>query len=570
MIKGRHTENIASAVFGLAAMLFLGICYPYHLHFQEQAQLFEWTGKYFLDTAGVPGGFADWCGRFLTQFCYCSWLGAFIIAALLTLVHRLTAKAGNAHTLTGFACSLIPAVLALIFLLDNKALLGGIVALALCLAASLPIRATKSKLAGAIATIICTPIMYWLCGPLAIVFVAACCIRKGGSIIGGIAAAALLVACPFILESQLHCTLKDLLQGVHYYRFLGSFPTMLWVAAGAVVIYIIAGLFEFKKCGKPSLAGIAAASLILIGGGIAVALAGKFDDETVMKYDYLAMTEQWDDILKLSHSKPADKPASVCCVNLALAKTGTLGDHIFDQPQGGTAGLFPRFAKTATNPLPTSEVFWQLGMVNMCQYYVFEAQEAAGDFQKSGRCYKRLAQTNIVNHDYDVARKYLTALESTLFYRGWARKNLEMLKDETSVESDPLYGRMMKLRSHEKDEIYNEDRIDVLLGYLVEENPANTLAMDYLLSYELLDNNLNNFWYYLQNYKSDRLPRFYQEGVMMLWMDKGMPLQSLPNYISPSNIKRFQTFIQDVQAGLDESRLQKKHGNTFWFHALYN
>lgn len=565
-----HTGALTSAVFGLATMAFFGIFYPYHIHFQEQSQLFEWTWKYFIDVVRVPGGFADWCGRFLTQFCYIPWLGAAIIAALLTALHHLTAKAGNARTAAGYAFSLIPAILALIFILDHKALLGGIAALTLSIAMALPIRNAGSKTRGTIAAIICTPVMYWLCGPLAIVFVAACFIRKGGSMAGGVIAAALLAACPFILESQLHLTLKSLLLGVHYYRYLGIFPTMLWVAAGAAVLCITAGLAGLMNRADSIPAGIATAAVILAGGGLAVALSANFDDENVMHYDYLAMTEQWDGILKLERSKPADRQASACCLNLALAKSGTLGDHIFDYRQGGTSGLFPKFAKTATNPLPTSEVFWQLGMVNICQYYVFEAQEAAGDFQKSGRCYKRLAQTNIVNHDYDVARKYLNALEHTVFYRGWARKNLALLSDETSVESDPVYGRMRKLRSHVKDEIYNENRIDVILGYLVEENPANSLAMDYLLCYELLDNNLNNFRYHIQNYKADRYPRFYQEGILMSWVDSGRSLRSLPAFISESNVKRFQAFIHDVQAGLGKEQLEKKYGNTFWFHALYN
>lgn len=570
MKNNKHTGSIVTAVFSLAVMAFFGLFYPYHIHFQEQTQLFEWTWKYFLDVVCVPGGFADWCGRFLTQFCYWSWLGALVTASLLTALHRLTAKAAGARTLTEHALSLIPAILALIFLLDHKALLGGIVALVLCIAASLPIRKAESKLKGAVATVILTPLMYWICGPLAIVFVAACSIRKGASPIGGIAAAALLAACPFLLQSHLHCGLKDLLLGVHYYRYLGVFPTMLWIAAGAEVLCIAAGLHEFRNRAGSLAAGRATAAVILAGGAVAVAFSANFEDENVMHYDYLAMTEQWDGILSLQRSKPADRPASLCCVNLALAKSGTLGDHLFDYRQGGTSGLFPKFAKTATNPLPTSEVFWHLGLVNICQYYVFEAQEAAGDFQKSGRCYKRLAQTNIVNHDYDVARKYLTALEKTVFYRRWARKNLALLNDETSVESDPVYGRMRALRNRTKDEIYNEDRIDVILGYLIEDNPGNSLAMDYLLCYELLDNNLNNFGYYIQNYKAGRYPRFYQEGILMLWVDKGMSLRSLPQSISESNVKRFQAFIHDVQAGMDKGQLEKKYSSTFWLHALYN
>ena len=561
----RIIRIISTAAFGLAVMLFFGIAFPNHIASQEQFQLFEWTGKYFADVVCVPGGFADWAGRLLTQFFIIPWLGAAITALLLCSMQGLAAKLTGAESLTVYACSFIPAVSAVLFLCDSKALLGGPVALVLCLAFSLLTGKVRHKGLRTVVSILLAPVMYWLCGPLAIVFVAGCAIQSG--ILAAIPGLAILAACPFVLQGQLHCTLAGLLEGVHYYRYPETFPTILWVTAALLIVYLIAGAFRYRPVKKPIAAAIITTAVIFIGGAAAVAVTADFEEETLMHYDQLTRNQQWNKVIRLSHRKPADKPFSVCCVNLAQAMTGTLGDHLFEQQQGGTSGLFPKFAKSATNPLPASEAFWQLGLVNACQYYTFEAQEAIADFQKSGRCYKRLAQTNIVNHDYEVARKYLSALEHTLFYRGWAKKTLALLKDETSVEADPVYGRMRAVRSHDKDEIFSEDRIDVLLGYLVEENPSNSLALEYLLSYELLDNNLNNFWYYLQNYQDARLPRYYQEGVLMLWVDKGMSLQSLPPYISSSNVKRFQTFIHDMQAGMREEQLQKKYGNTFYFYA---
>ena len=56
-------------------------------------------------------------------------------------------------------------------------------------------------------------------------------------------------------------------------------------------------------------------------------------------------------------------------------------------------------------------------MITVAQRTVFEAQEAILDFQKSGRCYQRLAQTYLILGNYEVARKYLIALQKTLFYR---------------------------------------------------------------------------------------------------------------------------------------------------------
>ncbi|MBP9986727.1 MAG: hypothetical protein KBT44_02220 [Bacteroidales bacterium] len=565
-MKNNHIRIIISGIFFITATIFLWAAYPHHLHYQEQFQLFEWTKGYFCSVTSVPGGFADWLGRFFTQFFLVSALGAVITAALLTIMQMLCARAAGARSNVSFALSFIPSIIALIFLLDEKALLGGIVSIILCLLAGLAVRKAGAAWLRAILAIAGAPIMYFLCGPLAVVFVSAAC--KCCRFYVWIGSAVLLAACPFLLEGMLHTTLRSLLQGVHYYRYPDSFPTMLWAAAIAAAAYTALGhLPRPESTLRPA---IVAAVAVFVCGGAATAICADLDQETLFAYDYFTRTGQWKKILELDRKKPADKPFSVCCVNLALAKTGSLGDHLFEHIQGGPSGLFPKFAKSALTPLPASEVFWQLGMVNACQYYTFEANEAIADFQKSGRCYKRLAQTNIVNYDYDVARKYLHALEHTLFYRGWARKALSMLKDETSIDSDPDYSRMRRFRSHGKDEIYNEERIDVLLGYMVDENPENSLAMDYLLSYELLDNNLNNFWYYLQNSKPNHLPRHYQEGVMMLWIDNGMSLQNLPDFISSSNTKRFRAFIHDVQAGLSEDQLKKKYGNTFWFHALYN
>lgn len=565
-MKDKHIQITVSGIFFLAVTIFLWAAYPHHLHYQEQFQLFEWTKGYFCSVVAVPGGFADWMGRFFTQFFIISALGAVITAALLTIMQLLCARAAGSRSHLSYVISFIPPIIALIFLLDEKSLLGGIIAIILCLLAGLAVRKAKAGWLRAILAMAGAPIMYFLCGPIAVVFIFAAC--KGSKFYVWLGSAALLAACPFLLEGAFHTTLKSLLQGVHYYRYPDSFPALLW--ASALVAAAFTALGHLPKPGTSIKPGIAAAIAMFACGSAAVALCADFEQETLFGYDYLTRTEQWQKILKLDRRKPADKPFSVCCVNLALAKTGALGDHLFEHIQGGPSGLFPKFAKSALMPLPASEAFWHLGMVNECQYYTFEANEAIADFQKSGRCYKRLAQTNIVNYDYDVARKYLNVLEHTLFYRGWARKTLKSMESETSINSDSEYSSIRSFRGHGKDEIYNEERIDVLLGYLVEENPANSLAMEYLLSYELLDNNLNNFWYYLQSYKPDHLARHYQEGMMMLWIDNGMSLQNLPDYISSSYTKRFRSFIHDVQAGLNEDQMKKKYGNTFWFHALYN
>lgn len=76
-----------------AIFLFFYLCYPYHLHYYEQMQMFQFSQDYFLETISLPGGFADYFGRFLTQFFHISWAGALIMALLFGGVYASGWKA---------------------------------------------------------------------------------------------------------------------------------------------------------------------------------------------------------------------------------------------------------------------------------------------------------------------------------------------------------------------------------------------------------------------------------------------------------------------------------------------
>lgn len=79
-------------LFGLAVLLFFGLAYPHHLHYQEQFQLFLFDGNYVWDIVRHPGGMADLLGRFCTQFFLFAWVGAAVIAVLLSAVQLLMTR----------------------------------------------------------------------------------------------------------------------------------------------------------------------------------------------------------------------------------------------------------------------------------------------------------------------------------------------------------------------------------------------------------------------------------------------------------------------------------------------
>ena len=119
----KHIHYLYTISFTVAVCLFFGMAYPHHLHYQEQFQLFLFDATYVCDVIKLPGGVSDLLGRFCTQFFLYAWLGAFIIALLLSAIQLVMLRLVNWGRLYGL--SFLPSFLLWLFLLDENALLGG-------------------------------------------------------------------------------------------------------------------------------------------------------------------------------------------------------------------------------------------------------------------------------------------------------------------------------------------------------------------------------------------------------------------------------------------------------------
>ena len=76
--------------FGIAVFLFWMLGYPEALCYQEQNQLFLWSGDYFVHDLSVAGGLADYLSEFLVQFYYLPALGAAILGGVFAAFYALT------------------------------------------------------------------------------------------------------------------------------------------------------------------------------------------------------------------------------------------------------------------------------------------------------------------------------------------------------------------------------------------------------------------------------------------------------------------------------------------------
>ena len=126
----KFIRPLCTLLFGVSVLLFFGLAYPHHLHYQEQYQLFLFDSTYVWEIVRLPGGVADLLGRFSTQFFLYAWVGALIIAVLLSAIQILTLRLTNSlsNQATGwlYGLSFVPSFLLWLFLLDEHALMGGL------------------------------------------------------------------------------------------------------------------------------------------------------------------------------------------------------------------------------------------------------------------------------------------------------------------------------------------------------------------------------------------------------------------------------------------------------------
>ena len=84
-----------------------------------------------------------------------------------------------------------------------------------------------------------------------------------------------------------------------------------------------------------------------------------------------------------------------------------------------------------------------------------------------------------------MARKYLTALQKTLFYREWAKETMSLLGNEEAIAKHPEYGRLRQW-AYAEDFYFSDHVTPEMLEDLFFSNTDNRLAFEYLKAYFML------------------------------------------------------------------------------------
>lgn len=181
-----------------------------------------------------------------------------------------------------------------------------------------------------------------------------------------------------------------------------------------------------------------------------------------MECDMLMRMKAWDQITErfVHPESPAVKTAKL----LALYQTGQISrDELYQRiyvprsSQGmpsvfvvGGKNLIVRIGSLSSAYM-VSDMALQLDLPNVSQWAVFEAMEYIPNYNKSVRSVKRLAETAIITGQYQLASKYLSLLEETLFYGTWAQEMRPLVEHPELIEKKPYYRQLKKAYATSED-----------------------------------------------------------------------------------------------------------------------
>jgi hypothetical protein len=255
--------------------------------------------------------------------------------------------------------------------------------------------------------------------------------------------------------------------------------------------------------------------------------------------------------------------------NIALSQQGILPDRLLYYYQPFSEGLFLPVGPESNwvTIFFSSDVFFHLGDMNMAQHSAMLGMIFSPN-HRSSRMVKRLAEINLVNNDATAARKYLRMLEATMFHRKWALAHEKML---TGNADEYPWLKAKRQQIPTKDTLRSSADYPAALHVLIESNPGNSYALDYLLCFYLLNKDVPSFGQtYDKWYKGKARPaKLYNEALLIKLAATNATQKEAAAYAIPAEtIKDFAEYtrIYEQSGAEDLEQLRERFGKTYWFY----
>jgi hypothetical protein len=555
------------------------------LYYQEQTQLFLFNRFYFQTYWPQVGGILLYISSFLTQFSYYPLLGACIYGGLIGLLAVLYGNILKQCKLNaGILLPLLPAICMIFANADLNFRLS--YTLGLCLTLSgfrlyllLP---PRRRFLGASLLFF---LIYLITGGNLFLFLLLILselyfVQKDVSIaakaVQTLVWVALSLAIPWcawrfcyvvpLKEAFLGATPWDLFYPNYFYGAAWlAFPLLFLLGFGFTFI---------KRNGKPAgrrailLQSGLAAGLLIIG----ILWSYNKQANLTIQMSYLTEKEDWTGVTKLA-SQTLPSELTSYFNNLALHKTGQLSEQMFHYNQVGTSGLMLGKKNGYFNRYAMGILFYHLGITAEAKHCAFEAQVGNSIFKEPGaQTLKYLVITSILQRNASDFNKYIRFFDQSLFYRNWAKQQKNRMRQALQNPGQPIEG--LPETAVFKDFFINYKYIHSTLLYLLEGNPNNRSAFEYLMAYYLLQKDFGSakscMDTYYARFNYPQMPAHWEEFLALYYQFNRHAAQTLP--VGEAAAARYEQFrLLLVAPTTDEigSLLKSRYGKTYWYYASF-
>jgi len=614
-------------VIGLFAVFYLYVLLRIRpeLFYHQNPLVFLFDSHFFAGFLDQPRGLVKYASAFLSPLFAYGWLGALVVtllAALICLATRpfITAVTGAG----GRVVFLIPAVLILMvlgqYIYPVRLCVGLLVALVF---AGAYVRIAAAPVAVRLAAfLIASAVVYYLAAGLYVVFACLCGLFELG-VKRRLSLGALYLVCAAALPIVAGAWLFDLSVGLAYRGLLlpveehwlatpSSVPFGMTIQAALLLFFPVAAIalvWRRLAAGSPAVdseaqtrveppaeaahvserpmswvrLAAAPAALVVLGVGADV-VSFDFPKKCLLEMAYGAEQRRWDDVLTHARRLPpldvrASDPRTIAEVNRALYFRGDLLDRMFTYPQALDTPSLALVYESATTmgkftPRQCSDILFDLGRINESEHMAYEALEVFGD---RPRILKRLVYTNVLKGEPEAARRFLAFLQRSLLHGRWARDCRRQLDADPTLSHVPVVASRRELMVT-RDSLGDVADLERMLLGLLERNPRNRMAVEYLMAHYLLTRQLDKLaanLHRLDEFDLPRLPRHCEEAlVIYLATTRSQSPELGGREIRPETWRRFDEFVhterrfrEDVSAAF--AALYPDFGDSYFFYYVF-
>ena len=529
-----------------------------YLYAVEENNLFVGSRTFMTEMLDWHGDFWAWTGCFLTQFFHYPWLGSLILVILWTAIYfalvDLFELKGN-HRLTAW----IPVCALLVSVTDIGYWMYYVKTPGYCFSP------TVAFLATVLLACLFAHSLQWLlkhipspvhrcrpCIPILSSVLACCLVIPDFPEFQRNDYENRLMQLPYVV-TYVSVLLLPLASLIHI-PFRIRWRTELFTATGLVAFSSCAYFFSFRD--------------------------SNFHSELRMAH---AVDEcRWDDVI--DEAKGAVQPTNLMVLykNIALMHQGRLTDMF----RTDNCGIQPHTGDSLQVYIAHMDapmIYYQFGQINYAYRWAMENTVEYGCKVKNLKMFVRCA---IMNHEFELAAKYLAILKSSLFHKDWAREREPMLRLADRLRQSEEYMNILPLVMDDVNRLDIDNSLPE--KWLLEHfsgimHPTNAkleeVAMCMSLWTEDADAFCMHFYGYSRRHQGEKTAELYQQGALLYGKRKDSPI-NVDNFpFDDLVIQRYENFNRDyndlLQGGLDAKeagkRLKGVYGDTYWwYYYFYN